>query len=125
MQVGEVIKRARKALGLRQSDLARRLGNVTHVAISQWEAGLTLPSIAARIDLADILGLRFIDLLPELEKRGEFVSDPEIVSVVRALERATPADRATISRFAWLLAEDAQKSQPSPAPVREPAKIEN
>jgi len=102
MKLQDIIRAARKAAGMRQRDLADRLG-VTHGAISQWESGITIPPIAHRIDMAEIFGLRFTDLLPELGRRGVFVDDPELVALVQALERATPEARKTAMLVAQLL----------------------
>jgi len=50
--------------GLSQRDLAKRLG-ISPSAIGQWETGATTPTVANRVDIAKVLNIRFIDLLPE------------------------------------------------------------
>ena len=64
--IGEILNRRRKELGLSQSELAAKLGesgiNVTNQAISKWENGSTLPnaiqflSLCRALDIDDING---------------------------------------------------------------------
>lgn len=52
---GDDIRRARKCAGLRQLDVARRVG-VTRSAVSRWERGLDIPSPEHQAALATVLG---------------------------------------------------------------------
>ncbi|MEO3387350.1 helix-turn-helix transcriptional regulator [Mesorhizobium sp. CAU 1741] len=75
--VGERIKAARNAVGLRQADLADRL-DVTRSAIAQWESGFTLPEANRLVDVSLTLG-KSIDWI----LRG--VSTPFISSAATSL----------------------------------------
>ena len=48
------IKRLREAAGLRQYELAERMG-VKQASVSAWESGLAMPSAANLLKLADVL----------------------------------------------------------------------
>ena len=63
------IEKKRKEKGLLQSDLARELG-VTQGAISQWEKGMTEPSIKYLVKMAQIFGCT-VDELLVTETSGE------------------------------------------------------
>ncbi len=52
--IGERIRRARKAKGFSQADLAKRIG-VTQPAIANWESGVHDPRRLALAKLADVL----------------------------------------------------------------------
>ena len=56
------IKRLREAAGLRQYELAERMG-VKHASVSAWESGLAMPSAANLLKLADILDCTVDELL--------------------------------------------------------------
>jgi len=57
MSIGEHIKRARKRLGLSQAELAG-LAGVSRGACGQWDASLSLPSVAKLSKLAVLLEIR-------------------------------------------------------------------
>ncbi len=54
MQIGDVIQRRRKELGMTQEDLAEKL-HVTPQAVSLWELGRSMPDIGKMKDLAEAL----------------------------------------------------------------------
>lgn len=56
------IKRLREAAGLRQCDLAERMG-VKQASVSAWESGLAMPSAANLLKLADILNCSVDEIL--------------------------------------------------------------
>jgi transcriptional regulator with XRE-family HTH domain len=56
MSIGERIRRARKAAGLLQADLAAVCG-VRELAISHWEKGRTVPRADAAAKIADRCGV--------------------------------------------------------------------
>ena len=58
MNIGEIIKRAREALGLTQEDLAEKL-EVSRQAVSKWELGASVPSQENLKLLEEILGIEF------------------------------------------------------------------
>ena len=63
--IGDQIRHFRKMLGINQMQLAKRL-HVTQGTISQWENGLTEPSVEMIARLADVLGTTANDLIGEL-----------------------------------------------------------
>ena len=56
------IKRLREAAGLRQYELAERMG-VKQASVSAWESGQAMPSAANLVKLADILDCTVDELL--------------------------------------------------------------
>ncbi len=62
LSVGGEIRRLRVTRGLRQGDLAARLG-VTRQAVSKWENDVAYPDIFLLPDLADLLGVTVDALL--------------------------------------------------------------
>jgi len=56
------ITRARKAAGLTQSELARRIG-VSRSQLCDWEAGRRHPKIENLEKIADALGVEMISML--------------------------------------------------------------
>lgn len=65
MTIGERIKTARKAARLSQRELGEKIG-VTHAAVGQWESGVNLPSLAVRLQLAEVFGIKPAEFLPEV-----------------------------------------------------------
>jgi len=59
--LGVRIRAARKAAGLSQRQLARRLG-VKQGAVSQWERGQTEPSVRHFIAMVHLLGPSLLEL---------------------------------------------------------------
>lgn len=58
MKIGERILFARKQVGLSQTHLATTVG-VTRGACSQWERGVTVPSVVHLSALSKVLGVSF------------------------------------------------------------------
>ena len=56
------MNRLREAAGLRQYELAERMG-VKQASVSAWESGLAMPSAANLLKLADILDCTVDELL--------------------------------------------------------------
>lgn len=56
------IKRLREAAGLRQYELAERMG-VKQASVSAWESGLAMPSAANLLKLADVLDCTVDEIL--------------------------------------------------------------
>ena len=67
---GEFIYQKRKALGLTQDELGRKLG-VTNKAVSKWEVGETLPEITMLEPLAKIFMISVDELLTQREIKVE------------------------------------------------------
>lgn len=60
--IGDNIRDARIKAGIAQGDLAKML-DVTQGAVSQWELGITKPSICYLPKIASILGTTVDDLI--------------------------------------------------------------
>ncbi len=56
MKIGAYIAAKRKALGMTQLDLAKRLG-MSDKSVSKWERGICLPDVSVYIQLCEILGI--------------------------------------------------------------------
>lgn len=82
MEMAERIRLARESKGWSQRQLAAKMKR-SPSAIAQWETAATAPTIANRADLSRVLGIPFVDLLPEAGVMGELtVSDPLIAAIV-------------------------------------------
>lgn len=68
MTVGERIQEARKKAGMKQSDLAEKLG-VAVITIGQYERGKREPSLKQLIRIAAVLGVSWDSLVTEDERR--------------------------------------------------------
>ncbi|WP_066570596.1 helix-turn-helix domain-containing protein [Snodgrassella sp. CFCC 13594] len=61
--IGQRIRQKRNELDLTQSELARKMSNVSHAAISQWESDSTKPNAENLFELAIIFSCDFAWLL--------------------------------------------------------------
>lgn len=66
---GSTIRRLREGQGLKQAELAERLG-VSDKAVSKWETGRGYPDIALLTPLAEALGVSVIELLSGSDVRN-------------------------------------------------------
>lgn len=64
------MKRIRKARGLRQKDVAEKLGIATH-SYTRYECGVRRPNIYMLLKIADILGVKASELLEEPDEESE------------------------------------------------------
>lgn len=88
MSVGKTILEARKARGISQRQFAKML-NVQPSAVNQWESDTTLPRIGKRAEIAQLLNIRFVDLLPEAEgMKGNAVRGHLTQTIYQQLEKA-------------------------------------
>lgn len=74
--LGERIAEKRKARGLKQDELAERLG-VSAQAVSKWENDVSCPDIMTLPQLAEILGCSIDELLTGKEEAREAVLVPD------------------------------------------------
>ena len=74
--LGERIAEKRKARGLKQDELAERLG-VSAQAVSKWENDISCPDIMTLPQLAEILGCSIDELLTGKEEAREAVLVPD------------------------------------------------
>ena len=108
----------------------RALANKMHVApsaVAQWEGGNTAPRLQHRVDLAELLGIPFAQLLPEAEQPGELLlKDPETVVFVRQyLALPQPVREALLMQVlatAEMLANPAPPAAPAPPAPGKPVK---
>ena len=73
MTIGERIQMARKKAGMKQSDLAEKLG-VAVVTIGQYERGQRTPRLEQLRRIATTLGVEWTELVPE-DQQGKTVID--------------------------------------------------
>ncbi len=100
----DIIRKARLLHGMSQRDLASRLG-VHYSAVGAWEVGTNQPAVAQKIALAEVLQLRFADLMPEMSDGVILVTDRDLVAIVRLIEQEPPAQRGALLRAISMLLE--------------------
>ena len=118
LNIGENIRRLRRAADMTQEQLADKLG-VAYQSVSRWENGTTYPDMEFLPVLAGIFGVTVDELLGmEESKKKEQISErfceyrdlcysdtPDskaIVALIRELKRDCMAD-PTLSRYLWQL----------------------
>ena len=82
MDIGSVIKKYRKDIGLTQEEMANRLG-VTTPAVNKWENGNSNPDIELLSPLARLLNISLDTLLSFHEK----LTDVEIEEIIRQMDK--------------------------------------
>jgi transcriptional regulator with XRE-family HTH domain len=113
----DLLRKARLVHGMSQRDLAKALG-VHHAAVGAWEVGANQPDVANKIALAQVLQIRFADLMPEISDQVVLVTDRDLVAIVRLIERETPDRRAAMLRAIALLLEPQSRPAASDSPAR-------
>jgi transcriptional regulator with XRE-family HTH domain len=68
LSIGERIIKIRKARGLKQYELADKIG-VKYTLLSRWENGVGYPSLFSAIDLADALDVSLDYLVGRVRKK--------------------------------------------------------
>lgn len=86
-RIGAVVARERKALGLTQEELARRLG-VTKAAVSKWELGQSMPDAA----LLPSIAAQFALSIDELFDWRAHLTDAEIETCAQTAREKLAAD---------------------------------
>lgn len=108
MDLGEVISRRRRALGLSQADLADGLNakgaSVSNQAVSKWETGATLPNARQFLQLCEVLKIDDI--------RGEFLGEGD--GLLAGLNRE---GRVKAREFIQLLRDSGRFAPVKSAPV--------
>lgn len=82
MDIGSVIKKYRKDIGLTQEEMANRLG-VTTPAVNKWENGNSNPDIELLSPIARLLNISLDTLLSFHEK----LTDAEIEEIIRQMDK--------------------------------------
>ena len=104
-QLGAFIAERRKALGMRQKDLADRL-HVTDKAVSKWERGLSYPDVTLLEPLADTLGLNLTELASctaHAEAGGETREEQAMKNVLQLSADSVAATRKKGRRWIAVL----------------------
>ena len=109
MDLGNIIRQARRRMGLRQSDLARLL-KVKQSAVSQWENGTYAPEIDNRIRIAAVLHIALHDLLPGAKTISEdALAEPQVRRLVDAFLSLDQKHRAALELIVLQMQEAATK----------------
>lgn len=96
MNIAESIRKYRKASGLTQEEMAKRLG-VTTPAVSKWENGIANPDIALLAPIARLFHISVDTLLSYREQ----LSDDEINAIVQKInDMFATEDFATVYEWA-------------------------
>ncbi len=82
MNIGCVIKKYRKELGITQEEMANRLG-VTTPAVNKWENGNSKPDIELLSPIARLLNISLDTLLSFQEK----LTDAEVEEIIRKMDK--------------------------------------
>lgn len=82
MDIGNVIKKYRKVIGLTQEEMANRLG-VTTPAVNKWENGNSNPDIELLAPIARLLNISLDTLLSFHQK----LTDVEIEEIIRQMDK--------------------------------------
>ena len=81
MDIGSIIKKYRKNIGLTQEEMANRLG-VTTPAVNKWENGNSNPDIELLAPIARLLNISLDTLLSFHEK----LTDAEIEEIIMEMD---------------------------------------
>lgn len=122
MDIAGKIRTARGKTDLSQRDVAKKL-KVSPSAVAQWELGDTMPTIAKRVDLAQLLNIPFSELLPEAGKITEMaVKDPQVLAIIAQLQELPLPVREAILMQAAATAEALRGPAPPGMPALESKK---
>lgn len=94
--LGQVIAERRKALGLSQTDLAKRLNSKDKRAsdqVSKWERGVRNPQAETLQRIAETLGTTEVALRAEVARRNPGSADPLAEQVRILTERVEQLER--------------------------------
>ena len=97
MDIGSVIKKYRKEVGMTQEEMAKRLG-VTTPAVNKWENGNSKPDIELLAPIARLLDISLDTLLSFHEK----LSDVEIQEIIRKMDRMF-SEEGYEKTYEWVL----------------------
>lgn len=92
MSLGDQIKKARTALGISQTAIAKQFG-ISRAAVAQWENGTTRPDSDKLVELAAILKISLATMLDGDEDAISQVREPQD-ELMKALELLTQEQRS-------------------------------
>lgn len=87
-KIGKFIASCRKAQGMTQADLAKKLG-ITDRAVSKWETGKSMPDSGIMLELCVILGINVNELLSGekvMSDRYDQKAEENLLAMGQALE---------------------------------------
>ena len=90
IKAADRIKLLRESFDMTQSDLAKKLG-VTRTGVNGWEMGISLPSLANLLELANLFHVRTDYILG--------VEDEETISLKNLSEKEKSLIRQLIAQF--------------------------
>lgn len=96
-KVGSFIKELRLEKKLTQKELADKL-NITGVAVSKWERGLSCPDISLLDDLSKILDVSIIELL-----KGEKITDKEYLENQDLIDSASYGESVSFNKIYYVV----------------------
>jgi len=103
---GVNLKRLRKKRGLKQQDLAERLG-VERPTVANWERGAKYPGLPLLVRLSEVLGVSVDALLgrrpPEVWEAPAAVAALEADPLIRRLSRRTGVPARAIAAFLFAM----------------------
>jgi len=76
MKLNGKIRMFRESMGLTQKELAEKIG-ISEKAVSSWEVGAATPRMGMMQALADVFGVRMVDLLSDSTTENDF--NPDLV----------------------------------------------
>ena len=85
VKIGKYIAGKRKALGMKQKQLAEKL-NMSDKSVSKWERGICLPDVSVYMELCEILGISINEFLAGEDIDAENVekkSEDNIIQVTK------------------------------------------
>lgn len=113
-KLGSALREARKSAGLSQSEVAARIG-LTNQNVSSWELGKSKIDMNQLLELCDMYGANYLDILSFDTSSHVTSFDPEISSV---LHRLNQAGRDAWMKYGRYLAD--QPEYAAPAQPEEP-----
>jgi DNA-binding XRE family transcriptional regulator len=75
MDLASTLLNRREELQMKKSDVTKRVGDVTHQAVTNWETGISIPTDAHLIQLSEILQL---DLLMLQQLKAQALADLDL-----------------------------------------------
>jgi transcriptional regulator with XRE-family HTH domain len=102
MKVGENILYWRKLKGLKQEDLADRIG-ISTSALSNIENGVSKPDIERLEDIADALEIEVTQLLHNPQQMFTFNNSPQSNGVIYGTNTQTNVDKDLLQRLTTVM----------------------
>jgi transcriptional regulator with XRE-family HTH domain len=102
MKVGENILYWRKLKGLKQEDLAERIG-ISTTALSNIENGVSKPDIERLEDIADALEIETAQLLHNPQQMFTFNNSPQSNGVIYGTNTQANVDKDIIERLTTVM----------------------